>query len=163
MPLQQLKLNSGYIIVVFLPKNCGPKAISSQMSKSQCQTLMLSSSNTTSILPTILQVKGPKILPVRKQLTSCSVDVGDLVYLYSNRNKSKACDHYLFISVEGDWCNIRKSSDAELRCNSCHVKHTECYKVLFDLPTLPDSAMIVTLLMKMTPNNLLPMLLWSYL
>ena len=73
-------------------------------------------------------------LPSGKQLTSCSVDVGDLVYLYCDRNKSKARDCYLVISVEGDCCNIHKLSGAQLHCNSYHVKHTECYKVLSDLP-----------------------------
>ena len=72
--------------------------------------------------------------PSSRQLTSCSVDVGDLVYLYSDRNKSKARDHYLVISEEGDWRNIRKFSGAQIRCSSYHVKCTECYNVLSDLP-----------------------------
>ena len=124
---------SRYVIVVFLLENCGPKRISSQMSKSQCQTVMLSSSNTTSILTTILQVERSKN-PSGKQLTSCSVDAGDLVYLYSDRNKSKARNHYLVISVEGDWCNIGRFSGSQLCCCSYCVKRTECYKVLSDLP-----------------------------
>lgn len=55
--------------------------------------------------------------------------VGDLVYLYSDRNKTSGRNRYLVSSVEGAWCNIRKFVGTQLRSTSYRVKRSECYKV----------------------------------
>ena len=61
-----------------------------------------------------------------------SVEVGDLVYLYSDGNKCRARDRYLVVSTEGNWCSIRKFTGAQLRNTSYRVKLSECYKVPLD-------------------------------
>ena len=37
-----------------------------------------------------------------------SFKVGDIVHLKSERNKHKARDKYLVVSMEGEWCYVRK-------------------------------------------------------
>ncbi|KAJ8412433.1 hypothetical protein AAFF_G00127690 [Aldrovandia affinis] len=54
---------------------------------------------------------------------------GDLVYLYGDRNKSKACDRYLVTGVDGAWCNIRKFTGTQLHRTSYRVRLGDCYKV----------------------------------
>ncbi|KAJ8347455.1 hypothetical protein AAFF_G00199510, partial [Aldrovandia affinis] len=46
---------------------------------------------------------------------------GDLVYLYGDQNKSKACDRYLVTGVDDAWCNIRKFTGTQLRRTSYRV------------------------------------------
>ena len=58
-----------------------------------------------------------------------SLQPGDLVYLYGDRNKSKARDRYLVISVDGVWCNIQKFTGNQLRRTSYRVRVCDCYKV----------------------------------
>ena len=69
--------------------------------------------------------KAPKGSTVK----SPALDVGDLVYLYSDRNKTRARDRYLVVSTEPTWCNIRKFTGNQLRNMSYRVKKSECYKV----------------------------------
>ncbi|KAL7398227.1 hypothetical protein ABVT39_006424 [Epinephelus coioides] len=54
---------------------------------------------------------------------------GDLVYLYGDRNKSRALDRYLVTSVDGSWCNIQKFTGTQLRRTSYRVRLCDCYKV----------------------------------
>jgi hypothetical protein len=61
--------------------------------------------------------------------TPASVEVGDLVYLYADRDKTHARSRYLVTAVEGMWCNIRKFIGSQLRNASYRVKKSECYKV----------------------------------
>lgn len=67
--------------------------------------------------------------PLGKISNIPNIDVGDLVYLYIDRNKVRARDRYLVVSTEGDWCNIRKFVGSQLRRTSYRVKMSECYKV----------------------------------
>ena len=67
--------------------------------------------------------------PRGKIAPSPGINVGDLIYLYVDRNKSSARDRYLVVSVEGAWCNIKKFSGSQLRNTSYRVKRSECYKV----------------------------------
>ena len=76
--------------------------------------------------------------PQGQSPSSALVEVGDLVYLYADRNKSKARDRYLVVAVDGQWCNIRKFTGSQLRSMSYRVKLTECYKVPSD-STITDS------------------------
>ena len=57
------------------------------------------------------------------------VTVGDLVYLFVDRNKHHPRDKYSVVSVDASWCNIKKMSGAQLRSSSYRVKRCECYKV----------------------------------
>ncbi|KAJ8383044.1 hypothetical protein SKAU_G00038220 [Synaphobranchus kaupii] len=43
-----------------------------------------------------------------------ALGVGDLVYLHSDRNKSRARDRYLVVSVDPPFCNIRKFVGSQL-------------------------------------------------
>ena len=70
------------------------------------------------------------------------LQVGDLVYL-----KSRACDRYLIVSIDGEWCFIKKFSGLQLRATSYKVKLAECCAVphtlappsyLSVVPTLDD-------------------------
>ena len=61
--------------------------------------------------------------------SSPSITVGDLVYLYCDRNKSRGRDRYLVVLVDGEWCNVRKFVGSQLRNVSYRVKKSECYKV----------------------------------
>ena len=60
---------------------------------------------------------------------SYNVDVGDLVNLYSDRDKSRARNRYLVVSIDGEWCFIKKFSGNQLRSSSYKVKREEYYLV----------------------------------
>ncbi|CAG2247085.1 unnamed protein product [Mytilus edulis] len=64
------------------------------------------------------------------------LEVGDLVYLYNDRNKTCARDRYLVVSTDNSWCNIRKFVGSQLRNTSYRVKRSDCYKVPSLLNTL---------------------------
>ena len=55
--------------------------------------------------------------------------IGDIVYLYSERQKVKARDRYLVVSIDGDWCFIKKFVGNQLRATSYKVKCSECFRV----------------------------------
>ena len=61
-----------------------------------------------------------------KTANSYNVDVGDLVYLYSDRDKLRARSKYLVVSIDGEWCFIKKFSGNHLRSSSYKVKREEC-------------------------------------
>ena len=61
------------------------------------------------------------------------IDFGDLVYLHSNRNQSRACDRYLVVAIDPPFCDIKKFIGSQLRSSSYRVKLTECFKVPSDL------------------------------
>ena len=50
------------------------------------------------------------------------LQVGDLVYLYSDRDKSRAHDRYIIVSIDGEWCFIKKFTGSQLRSTSYKVK-----------------------------------------
>lgn len=63
------------------------------------------------------------------------IQVGDLVYLYSEKQKLRARDRYLVVSVDGDWCFIKKFVGSQLRATSYKVKCSECYRVESEIKT----------------------------
>ena len=65
----------------------------------------------------------------RRPAPSPPLQVGDLVYLYSDRDKSRARDRYIVISLDGEWCFVKKFSGSQLRAASYKVKQAECYVV----------------------------------
>ena len=67
--------------------------------------------------------------PISSRRPANNITVGDLVYLFSARNKTRARDRYLVVEVSGSFCNIRKFVGSQLRSTSYRVKTTDCYRV----------------------------------
>ena len=67
--------------------------------------------------------------PLAQPRPTCRIEVGDLVYIHSDRNKSRARDRYLVTKVEGAFCHVRKFVGSQLRSTSYRVRNSECYKV----------------------------------
>ncbi|KAK3103246.1 hypothetical protein FSP39_017793 [Pinctada imbricata] len=63
--------------------------------------------------------------PLQKALIS----VGDLVYLYSDKEKTKARPRYIVVNTNDDWCYIKKFIGNQLRSSSYKIKQSECYRV----------------------------------
>lgn len=77
--------------------------------------------------------------PRGKPPTEPTVNVGDLVYLHTDRNKLQARSRYLVTSMDHPWCYIRKFIGNQLRKTSYKVKISECFKVPQSLLTLHQS------------------------
>ena len=60
---------------------------------------------------------------------SPSLQVGDLVYLVSDKDKSRARNRYVDISTNPSWCFMEKFSGSQLRASSYKVKLSECFPV----------------------------------
>ena len=58
-----------------------------------------------------------------------NINIGDLVYLYSERDKHLGRSRYLVISVEGEWCSVRKFANTTISSSAYRVKLNEVYKV----------------------------------
>ena len=78
--------------------------------------------------------------PVAKTHPADRIAVGDLVYLYSNRNKTRACDHYLVVEIDGAFCNIRKFVGSQLHSTSYRVKTSKCYRIPSEVADFRPSA-----------------------
>ena len=71
--------------------------------------------------------------------TSQTLSVGDLVYLYADRDKTRARCRYLIVSIDGEWCVVKKFVGNSLRASSYKVKISECYRVPGDkIVTVPQ-------------------------
>ena len=91
--------------------------------------------------PHSMKSKAPLALP----RPTPGIEIGDLVYIHSDRNKSRARDRYLVTNVEGAFCNVRKFIGSQLRSTSYRIKKSECYHVPGDLsaahsPQRPDDS-----------------------
>ena len=75
------------------------------------------------------------------------LQVGDLVYVKSDRDKSRARDRYIIVtgSIGGKWCFIKKFSGLQLRATSYKVKLAECYAVPHTLPPPSYHSVVPTL------------------
>ena len=75
----------------------------------------------------------------KNMTSSCSIpptiNVGDLVYLCTDRDRTQPRNRYLVTSRDGQWCLIKKFSGNQLRSTSYKVKTTECQLVSNQLPT----------------------------
>ena len=78
--------------------------------------------------------------PIAKDRPAEHITVGDLVYLYSDRNKTRARDRYLVVEVTGSFCNIRKFVGSQLRSTSYRVKTSDCYRVPSEVADYRPSA-----------------------
>ena len=92
-------------------------------------------------LPWACQAQSEKAkAPIAKSRPAEHIAVGDLVYLYSDRNKTRARDHYLVVEVTGSFCNIRKFVSSQLRSTSYRVKTSDCYRVPSEVADYRPSA-----------------------
>ena len=57
------------------------------------------------------------------------IAVGDLVYLRTERDKTKACNRYLVVSIDHPWCFIKKFTNIQIRAVSYKVRLDECHRV----------------------------------
>ena len=93
-----------------------------------CRSLIANSSSTnTNSVPTTLsdKSKNPRGLVPSTQ----PLQVGDIVYLVSDKDKSCARDHYIVMSVDPHWCFVKKFSGSQLRAIFYKVKLSECYAI----------------------------------
>ena len=81
----------------------------------------------------------------RPQAPVPPLQVGDLVYVKSDRDKSRARDRYLIVSIDGEWCFIKKFSGSQLRATPYKVKLSECYAVPHTLPPPSYLSVVATL------------------
>ena len=91
--------------------------------------------------PHSMKSKAPLALP----RPTPDIEVGDLVYIHSYSNKSRARDRYFVTNVEGPFCNVRKFIGSQLRSTSYRIKKSGCYHVPGDLsaihsPHRPDDS-----------------------
>ncbi|KAK2548508.1 hypothetical protein P5673_031291 [Acropora cervicornis] len=91
--------------------------------------------------PHSMKSKAPLALPC----PTPDIEVGDLIYIHSDSNKSRARDRYLVTNVEGSFCNVRKFIGSQLRSTSYRIKKSGCYHVPGDLsaihsPHRPDDS-----------------------
>ena len=71
--------------------------------------------------------------PVHQRRPTPLIDVGDLVYLHSDLNKSRARDRYIVVAIGLPFCDIKKFIGSQLRSSSYYAKLSECFKVPSDL------------------------------
>lgn len=77
--------------------------------------------------------------PQLKNSLNPLVEVGDLVYLYCDRNKSR--NRNLVVSADGEWCKIKKFIGNQLRQSSHKVKRSKWYLIsptILNLPVTPS-------------------------
>ena len=75
----------------------------------------------------------------RQRAPTCPANVGDLVYLYCDANKSRARSRYLVTGRDGEWLIIKKFAGTQLRNTAYRVRLSECYKVPYELPSVSAS------------------------
>ena len=64
------------------------------------------------------------------------LQVGNLIYVKADRDKSRARDRYIIVSIDGEWCFIKKFSGSQLCTTSYKVKLAKCYSVPPTIPTV---------------------------
>ena len=64
-----------------------------------------------------------------RDLPETTISVGDIVYLYQDKNKGVSRPRYIVASIDGSWAFVRKFSGSQLRELCYKVKLSECYKV----------------------------------
>ena len=68
------------------------------------------------------------------------ISVGNLVYLFSVGNKTRARDRYLVVEVSDSFCSIRKFVRSQLRSTSYRMKTSDCCKVPYEVSDFRPSA-----------------------
>ena len=120
-PLHVLTPVSGF--PAYRLANCGLSGTSSPTNSCHSPIPNLYSLNMTCVLLT--KSKNPRgLVP-----DSPPVQVGDLVYLVSDKDKSRARDRYIVVSTDPPWCFVKKFCGSQLRASSYKVKLSECFPV----------------------------------
>ena len=73
--------------------------------------------------------------------SNASIEIGSLVYIKSEHDKTKPRDRYIVISIENDSCVLQKLVKSQLRSKRYDLKLTEITPVVNELPDtdpLPD-------------------------
>ena len=65
----------------------------------------------------------------RSELPKCDISEGSLVYVISDKDKTKARDKYIVVSKDGEWCRIRKFTKNQYRSKPYDVKLSEVYPI----------------------------------
>jgi hypothetical protein len=60
------------------------------------------------------------------------VAVGDIIYLYCDRDKTKGRDRYIVMDVKGEHCTVQKLLERQFRGKRYKVHNTEIIKVQHD-------------------------------
>ena len=68
-----------------------------------------------------------------------NIRVGDLVYVYTDRDKNIPRSRYLVTMIDDEWCYIKKFVGNTLRANSYKVKRYEIFKVPSEMSSSPVS------------------------
>ena len=53
-------------------------------------------------------------VPLGKTNAIVPISIGDLVHPHADRYKNRVRDRYLVVSVDGNWCNLRKFVGSQL-------------------------------------------------
>jgi len=73
-----------------------------------------------------IKSKSPR---TKAHATAPSIAVGDLVYLNTDRDKTKGRNRYLVTNVEQNWIHVSKFTGHQLRSKSYKVRPNQCYLV----------------------------------
>eukprot|EP00058_Branchiostoma_floridae_P023596 XP_002609086.1 hypothetical protein BRAFLDRAFT_126125 [Branchiostoma floridae] len=73
-----------------------------------------------------IKSKSPR---TKAHATTPSIAVGDLVYLNTDRDKTKGRNRYLVTNVEQNWIHVSKFTGHQLRSKSYKVRPNQCYLV----------------------------------
>ena len=125
--------------MAFLLGRCGHTEINSQTRRYHYTTKTLSFSNTNSVFANHRHSEKAKA-PIAKSRPAEHIAVGDLVYLYADRNKTRARDRYLVVEVTGSFCNIRTFVGSQLRSTSYSAKTSDCYPIPSEVADYRPSA-----------------------
>ena len=62
-------------------------------------------------------------------LPDAQINVGSIVYLYSDGSKLRARPRYVVLSVKDGWCTVRRFAERQLGRLTYSIKLSECYQV----------------------------------
>ncbi len=67
-------------------------------------------------------------VPSVRLLKDIAMNIGDLMYLICERDKHQPRPRYIVASRDGQWLNLKKFTNSQLRIATYRVKQSECYK-----------------------------------
>jgi hypothetical protein len=87
-----------------------------------CDQLLSRSSNHAASAQCKARSKVPCTVP--------DIQVGDLVFLHKDRDKTRARDRYIVTQISDEWCKVRKFVKSQFRSKVYDVLISECYPVI---------------------------------
>ena len=66
--------------------------------------------------------------PIARRCPADCIAVGDLVYLFSDRNKTRTSDRFLLAEITGFFCNIGRFVGSWFQSTSYCVKTSDCHR-----------------------------------